>query len=130
MGEAFDFTGIPATANEIIVFLDEVSLGGTDRFWLQLGISSGVEVTGYVGGNTTAAFDMWGNGSGNTFTGVLTLRKFTGNKWLCSGAVIKNDGTPQAVAGSKSLAGVLDRVRITRSGVNTFDAGSVCVGWR
>ena len=63
----------------------------------------------------------------STFSGHITVSNPTGNVWVMSGIVYRsNDGYGWIFAGSKTLSGTLDRIRLTtQSGSDTFDAGNV-----
>lgn len=140
-GTAIDFTGLSiGDARRVTVMLDGVSLSGTDNLLVQIGDSGGIEATGYVSTsgsiqttpaivNSTTGFIIYAAGAGQAVIGhiVLTLRDFSANTWISShharvGAVVATVG-----GGSKSLTASLDRVRITRTGTDTFDAGSINV---
>ena len=148
-GTQFDFTGLPAGINEIVVHFMGVSLTTTDDFLVQLGTSGGVENTGYT--STSMAIDVVGLGNhaaastsgfvivtpnlaqpalGN---GNLFLRRASGNTWTASvGMMLSAAGNSGSIHGGgvKTLAGTLDRVRLTRTGTDTFDAGSVSISYR
>lgn len=140
-GTAVNFTGIPSWVERITVMLNGVSTNGTSPLLVQLGISSGVETSGYAG---TTTFSYTGVAvatlsSGFNFAlstldtatavrhGSICFTKITGNVWSGSGGVCTTSTPSTAtVFGTKSLAGVLDRVRITTvGGANTFDAGTI-----
>lgn len=141
-------TGIPSWAKRVTVNVMGVSVNGTSPIILQLGISSGSEATGYTGtvalavdASATAvvalsvgfAFTTTG-GAGQALHGKITLdlANASTNTWTCSGMLGRSDVTTiiHLVAGTKALAGVLDRVRLTTvSGADTFDAGSISVSW-
>lgn len=137
-----DGTGIPSWGSKITISLDGVSTSGTGVLCFRLGTSAGVVTTGYTstgagfstgGGVIANAFTdyvAWADGGGaasNTNTGILVLTKHTGNTWVVSGSGIKGGGVGSSCSGRISLPGVLDRVRITNGGGDTFDAGSVSV---
>jgi hypothetical protein len=138
---SIDFTSIPATAKRITVMFDSVSLSGTDGILVQIGDSGGVETTGYVsssayaisggasvGTSSTSGFNIVVGSSGNGVTGTMQIVNITGNTWVSSCSLTFFTGTAAAIggAGSKTLSpGPLDRVSITRTGTNTFDAGTV-----
>lgn len=141
-GGSVDFTGIPSTAKRITINLVGMSTNGSDLPRIQIGDSGGIESTGYVGQSNytstggvvtsfSSGFDMpnWSGtliGSGSI---TLTLADSATNTWCLSGNVgITGSGAAVVVMGGyKSLSATLDRVRITTSGGNTFDAGSVNV---
>lgn len=142
-GTAIDFTGIPSWVKRITVMFSGVSTSGTSDVQIQIGISSGVEITGYAGtasGIASAAvtssllagagFTFNDNGAAaSTRAGSVTLSLVNSatNTWALSGTFTKTDAARAMVtAGVKSLAGVLDRVRITTvNGTDTFDAGTI-----
>lgn len=143
-GTAFDFTGIPSWASEIVVLLNGVSLSGTDDLRVQIGSASGIEITGYsasasmidasslTSSDYTASFGIPAGNTGAFTTGTVFLTRFdtTTNQWHCSFTLKRGTGVLTIGAGIKTTPGALDRVRLTRSGSNTFDAGFVNVGWR
>lgn len=141
-GTTVDFTSIPSWAKRITVMLNGVSLSGTDFLLLQIGDSGGVETAGYATSSAsiqnaaattvTERTDGWGlqnNSATGLFTGsvVLTLLNASTNTWVASGNVARGNGGVNVfiVTGSKSLSATLDRVRLTVSGTDTFDAGSI-----
>jgi len=139
-GTSIDFTGIPSWAKRVTVMLSAVSTSGTSLMRFQLGTSTGVETTGYLGtagqlgaavsaAASTSGFDS--NGDNNaTFSrnGTLIFSLLGSNIWTLTGSY--NIGAAQNfmyfLTGAKTLGGTLDRVRITTvNGTDTFDAGSV-----
>jgi hypothetical protein len=144
-GTAFDFTSIPSWVREIDVIFNGVSLSGTDQIHIQIGDSGGIETSGYAAafalpygtngvtsGIGTAAFPLAVTAAGDTLDGIVSLKNITGNVWICSGMVNMRVGVTGIclVSGTKTLSATLDRVRITRSGSNTFDAGQVNICYR
>lgn len=139
-GTALDFTGIPATATEVYITFSDVSLSGTDNYLVQIGDSGGIETTNY--GSTSldtvgivgssSGFIMNANGSaGAEMSGIMTLLSYKALVWMETHAARSELNTGCCSGGgSKTLTGTLDRVRVTRTGTNTFDAGEVCVGYR
>lgn len=134
-GTSIDFTGIPSTAKRITVMFNGMSTSGTSNPLIQLG-SGSVTTSGYtsrgsyIAGTSvsdapyTTGFGILGATASNTYTGHLIVTNISGNNWVCS-AVIGTAAT-WFTTGSISLAGVLDRVRITTvNGTDTFDAGSI-----
>jgi hypothetical protein len=144
-GTVFDFTGIPSWANEIVVFMRDVSLSGTDAILVQIGDSGGIETTGYTntiqlseGANIvstaagdTAGFTISGANAANAMT--TTVRMYRPDpatpEWIAD-AVIRRGAQFALMSGYKTLSDTLDRVRVTRSGTNTFDLGYVGLGYR
>jgi hypothetical protein len=136
-GTSVDFTGIPSWVKRITVMFSGVSTSGTSVPLIQIGAGS-VTTSGYVGGgytsnvnnaNSTTGFITGGTISASINKhGIATITLLGSNLWLCSyaggwgGAL----GTGDVAGGSITLAGTLDRVRITTvNGTNTFDAGSI-----
>lgn len=138
-GTAIDFTGIPTTAKLILVLFNGFSTSGSSNYLVQIG-SGSPTTTGYLGSgglvsassSSTSFTTGFGivNGSGGSATilhGVMIIANVSGNIWVAGGSLTQSDaGRPLPMAGQVSLAGVLDRVRITTvNGTDTFDAGSV-----
>lgn len=140
-GTSIDFTGIPTWAKRVSIVLAGVSTSGTSTVIIQLG-STTFTTTGYTGASDNQAS---GGGTATAFTsglglertaaaayvrqGIATFINITGNRWV--GTYIgSSTGTVTVEFGSTeiTLAGVLDRVRITTSGgTDTFDAGQINV---
>ena len=139
-GTAIDFTGIPSWVKRITVMLNGVSTNGSSIVQLQIG-SGSVETTGYAGAiaqdsgigyytnSFTTGFPMVSSSaasSANTLTGRIEFSIISGNIWVASGAISSSSYLVGIAAGSKSLSGVLDRIRLTTvNGTDAFDAGSV-----
>jgi hypothetical protein len=136
-GTDIDFTGIPSGVNRITVVFNGVSLSGTDNLLVQLGDSGGIENTGYVStsgqtvsgasgdvNNSTAGFIINMGNAARLFSGHMVLTRIDGNTWIASHSGKAETTRAVSGGGDKTLSATLDRVRITRSGTNTFDAGS------
>ena len=136
-GTAFDFTGLPSDTVKISLNFSGVSLSGTDNMLVQLGDSGGFETTGYSGagtGTTGSGGGTVANSSGfivrvaiaaELMSGTMTFEKVSGtNEWIASHS-LGGVGTSAFGGGAKTLSDVLTQVRLTRTGTNTFDAGSV-----
>lgn len=134
-GTSIDFTSIPSGVKRITVMFNGMSTSGTSNPLIQLG-SGSVTTSGYtsrgsyIAGTSvsdasyTTGFGILGATASNAYTGHLIVTNISGNNWVCS-AVIGTAAT-WFTTGSISLAGVLDRVRITTvNGTDTFDAGSI-----
>ena len=142
-GVAIDFTGLPSWVKRVTVMFDGVSTNGTSAVLIQLGDSGGIETTGYAsqanttssGGTNaitlnTAGIVTGGGGevAASVRSGVFTLSNVSGNIWVGAGLLTGNNLC--FGAGSKTLSGTLDRLRITTvNGTDTFDAGSVNILW-
>ena len=139
-GTAFNFTGIPAWAKRITVICNNVSLSGSDNLLVQIGTSGGIVTTGYdstgstIAGSfvnqiaSTAGFVVVGSGPGfaQTFTMVLNRLGPASFLWVASHNGFRTGATIQG-GGSITLAAALDSVRLTRTGTDTFDGGSVAI---
>jgi hypothetical protein len=139
-GTSIDFTGIPSWAKRITVMFSGVSTSSTSNLLVQIGSSSGIENTNYfsaagvtVAGagnavNFTTGFGMEFAGAATAIRhGTCELALFNANLWTQSSNISLSDSArANFSAGTKSLSGVLDRVRITTvNGTDTFDAGSI-----
>ena len=138
-GTAIDFTGIPTWAKRITVAFSGVSLSATANLLAQIGPSGGFETTGYASGSSYAGSTADGSAANSTtgfiirdgvaaglISGLLTLVNVSGNTWVASFHGSRTDSASIIVAGgTKTLAGVLDRIRITSTSTDTFDAGSI-----
>lgn len=142
-GTSIDFTSIPSWVKRITLAFNGVSVSGTANLRVQLGVGGTPETTGYNGNTayisafgptanvaaTTSGFDGTATGAAAyLYNGVLTLVNVSGNVWALSGIVSNNTSTAFALffSGQKSLAGVLNMVRLTTTnGTDTFDAGSI-----
>jgi hypothetical protein len=138
-GTSVDFTGIPSWAKEITVMFNGVSTNGSSSYLVQIG-SGSIQNTGYasVGGvlanaaasaavNSTAGFAMFNNSASNITHAIMTVENISGNTWVAShSGGYSNLASATSGGGSVTLAGVLDRIRITTvNGTDTFDAGSI-----
>lgn len=139
-GTDIDFTGIPAGVKEITIMFNNVSLSGSDHILVQIGDSGGAENTGYSSasgtdtGNVTSAagFIIQRASAGTDAYGMMTLRLMDAATflWVSSHGVGSNGGAAYAGGGAKALSAELDRVRITRTGTNTFDDGEINISYR
>jgi hypothetical protein len=135
-----DFTSIPSWVKKITFMFAGISTNSTGVIQVQLGTSSGYEITGYATSTWTA------NTSNVAFTtgfairttiaaaftqsGHLTLTTAGSNLWIGSGVSCRTDAADSSVfSGNKTLGGTLDRLRIiasaTGSPSDTFDAGTI-----
>lgn len=147
-GTSLDFLAIPAWVKRITVMFNVISTNGSSVPIIQLGTSSGAETTGYISGTgviqatsanqsttVTTGIALAVSGfltSASTFTGAITFSLIGSNAWVASGNITREGGgtTVYFTAGSKTLSGALDRVRITTvNGTDTFDAGTVNLLW-
>jgi hypothetical protein len=141
-GTSIDFTSIPSGVRRVTVMFNGVSTSGTSPIVARIGAGS-VDTSGYAATNAaiistacycttfTASFGLTADtsvmSSANLLQGLVTLAYLSANIWVISGVVGTSSQSIQYyVSGSKSLSGVLDRLRITTvNGTDTFDAGSI-----
>ena len=142
-GTAVDFTGIPSYAKRITVMCIGVSTNGASLPIIQLGTSSGIQTSGYlgagnegsVGANTPTSGIMLqiGMSAATTFSGqmILSLTDSAVGSFAAFGVLGRTNSASSACVGaSKILSGTLDRVRITTvNGTDTFDAGTINIFW-
>jgi hypothetical protein len=135
-GTAIDFTGIPSWVKRVTVMFNGVSTNGSSQGLIQLGSGSFTTsgytsqwvLTGIGTSNGTVSTGLsWFHGSaGEQKIGHLVITNVSGNLWVCSGVLRVDSGYMSSQAGSITLSGTLDRVRITTvNGTDTFDAGSI-----
>lgn len=140
---AVDFSSIPSWARRITVIFSEVSNNAGSAVLVRVG-SGTFATTGYVstsndmnqtsvtGGsnNTTGFLTVVGASAASILTGQLVIQWISGTTYTASG-VFKYSTTNMALsAGSISLGGSLDRLRITTvSGTDLFDGGTANIMW-
>ena len=136
-GTSIDFTSIPSWVKLVTVVFSGVSTNGTSNYQIQAGTSGGVVATGYLGSSAdgptlTATLFTTGIGlrtgsAAAVVHGAVVFNNVTGNTWTASGSLARSDGAAFiSTAGSITLSGTLDRIRITTvNGTDTFDAGSI-----
>jgi hypothetical protein len=135
-GTSIDFTGLPAWVKRITVMFQGFSTTGTSVPIIQLGISSGIVATGYLGGaeyagtaaNYTTGIGLFRNWAGTYIChGSVDITLISTNNYVAKGIIaLSNTAATGDTGASIALGGVLDRVRITTvGGTDTFDAGSV-----
>ena len=136
-GSAIDFTGIPSTVKRITVMFSGISLNGSDRILVQIG-SGSFATSGYVstsgifttGGstnavNSTSGFILLASDSAAIISGQMVISNIASNSWVESGTFKRSVSSMEFSAGEVSILGTLDRVRITVTGSNSFDAGTI-----
>ena len=141
-GTSVDFTSIPSWVKRITVNFTGVSTNGSADILIQLGTSSGVTTSGYLGTSTsstsggtspssyTAGIGLRAGGSSGgaaTRNGCISINLISSNTWAAFGVVgLSNEAQTVYTGSSIALAATLDRVRITTSnGTDTFDAGTI-----
>ena len=138
-GTSIDFTSIPSWVKRVTVMYSGISTNGSSQVMVQLGTSSGVTSSGYLGSaswyastasNFSSGFllaDTSSAAAGYVRHGTMTINLLGSNNW-CETGIIGNSNNALNFfsAGSVPLAAALDRVRITTvNGTDTFDAGSI-----
>jgi len=139
-GTSIDFTGIPSWVKRITVLFNNISTTGTSNYIIQIGAGS-IATTGYLsnsnyvnnaansctGAASTQGFLINSDGAAvNVYSGMATIATLGSLTWICSGTINKNSTAGGFFAGSVTMGGTLDRVRITTAGgTDTFDAGSI-----
>ena len=132
-----DLGGVTAPTRITIAF-SAASLSGTDNLLIQIGDAGGIETSGYVSGATatasssgtyvssTSGFIVNIGVAARAFSGIMTIVHVGSNVWVAS--VAGND-TVAAITGggTKTLSGALTQIQITRTGSDTFDAGTYAV---
>ena len=139
-GSGVELTGIPSTAQQIIIAYSEVSPDSNAGQTVQLGDAGGYETTGYYytfgsGGsgytgyyrsNTTALFhnDSWAL-SGNIYWGTIFLTKAGGNFWNIFWRFNEQTSTQHGFCyGGKATSAALTQVKFAPTSGN-WDAGQV-----
>jgi hypothetical protein len=137
-----DFTSIPSWVKRITIMFQDVSTSGTSAPMIQVGTGGTPTTSGYnisysqllatpaqnTSSATTSGIVIFSNNASYAFSGFITACNITGNSWTFNGIVGNKTTTSQTSlsAGSISLAGVLNIVRITTvGGTDTFDAGTI-----
>jgi hypothetical protein len=144
-GTSINFTGIPAGTKQIVISFVDVSASGGNNFLIQIGDSGGIESASYTSlvmkltdgsvpeaSQATSGFILTRNvSSGQALRGVVTLQleNSSNNTFMCSGILVPAGNILYSLAGYKSLSGVLDRVRLTTDGADTFDAGEINIAY-
>jgi len=142
-GTAVDFTSIPSGIKKITVLFNQVKTSAAGLRMLQIGTSGGLVTSGYIsaagytgsgardGATSTAGFIMGAGGATADKTVGSAVIQTIGSNTGCMSSVT-SDGVAEYVkmgGGSITLGGVLDRIRLTNVGGQTFDHGSVNIAW-
>lgn len=136
-GTAFNFTNIPPWVKRITVMFKGVSLSGTDSILVQLGDAGGIEnadyvstSTGFTGAagstvNNTTGFVITSDTASYLISGCMVITNLTGNVWVAVGNGKLSTAASWVASGDKTLSDTLTQLTVTRTGTNTFDAGSI-----
>jgi hypothetical protein len=141
-GTSVDFTSIPSYVKRITVMFNGVSTNSTSNIIVQIGAgsitSSGYASTNgtissntnFVANNQTSGFYI-GNGdsAGNLASGILTIAYLGSNIWVASGTLKNSTDRAGYCAGDVTIIGTIDRLRVTTTGSNTFDAGTINISY-
>ena len=137
-GTSIDFTSIPSWVKRVTVMFNGVSLNGNANYLIQIG-SGSISNTGYTSlvaytgagagrASSTAGFIFSASTAGQSWSGQVVITLLNASSFIYCESGVVGDGTDYTgiSGGTKTLSGVLDRVRVTTSnGTDTFDAGSV-----
>ena len=133
-GTSVDFTSIPSWAKRITVMFSGVSTSGTSNWLIQVG-SGSISSSGYVAVLATGStYNSYTTGFGivnaivavDAFSGAATVNLMTGATYICQSVMNRPGSNVMSGTGSVTLAGTLDRIRITTvNGTDTFDAGTI-----
>jgi len=137
---SLDFTSIPSWVKRVTVMFNGVSTNGTSLLVVRLGTSGGVVSSGYNGAassvGSTVVTQQWASGFGlrgattaaaDIYEEHMLLSLIDSSDWISSHTMALSSAANTLFgAGSVTLSGTLDRVRITTvNGTDTFDAGAV-----
>lgn len=132
-----DFTNIPSWVKRITVMLKGISLSGTDAILIRIGNSGGLETTGYISSgtgftgaagstvNNTTGFIVPSDTAAYLISGIVVITNISGNTWVESGSGKLSTAASWVCGGDKTLSDTLTQISITRTGTNTFDAGTI-----
>jgi hypothetical protein len=140
-GTVIDFTGIPSWVKRITLMFSGVSTNGTSPVLVQIGTSSGVENTNYLGASSSFGTGVLSTNFSSGFLisfgtneaatlvrhGSLVLSAVGSNIWTCIGGVGDSSSARLSITqGAKTLSNVLTQLRVTTvNGTDAFDAGSI-----
>jgi hypothetical protein len=138
-GTSIDFTGIPSWVKQITILFSGISTSSTSLIQVQIG-SGSFTTSGYAGGatnfsggtqnaSTTGFLLMAAVQASSIYSGRCVINLVTGNIYIGTSTIGSSttSGTGGGYgAGTVTLGGILDRVRITTvGGTDTFDAGTI-----
>ncbi|HET8685964.1 MAG TPA: hypothetical protein VFM18_04790 [Methanosarcina sp.] len=145
-GTSINFSSIPSWVKEISIGIVGVSTSGSNQLIVQIGTGGTPTTTGYlscgayagttntvVSNTVTTGFSTEGpSGAAVTRHGIITLLNLGSNVWAMSSTQARSDSAYVHVgAGSITLGGVLDYIRITSVGsTDTFDAGTINIVYK
>ena len=139
-GTSIDFTALPSWIKKITVMFAGVSASSTGipQFQLGTGGTPTYTTSGYLGASNLASTSVTTTAMSTGFIiasssaatvvvhGSATITNITGNTWVYSGVFARSDNANVCWGGgSIALAAALTAFRITTTGADTFDAGSI-----
>lgn len=138
-----EFTGIPSWAKRITLMCNGVSTNGTSNYQIQIG-SGSFTTSGYASGCSYSGASPGGAAltsgflvsllpnAGSLHSGIIIITNVNGNNWVCSSNLYYGNASTYVLIGAgnaPTLGGSLDRVRLTTTGTDTFDAGTINIMW-
>jgi len=137
-----DFTSLPSWVKRVTVMANGISLTGTDTPQIQLGYGATPTyvTTGYSGGGQTltttptsgaaqlgVGFPIQSSAAANAAVAIMSLVLLNSatNTWMATCTAYNSTTSCSWSSGSIALSGILTAVRLTRTGTNTFDAGTI-----
>lgn len=135
-GTSIDFTGIPSWVKRVTVMLNGVSTNGGSNYLLQIGdgsinttgyssVGTGMDGTGVSATAYTTGFGIRSTLASYAISGSVVLTLVSPNIWVANGVLSTSLPLAFTTSGTKTLTGVLDRIRLTSVTPDTFDAGSI-----
>jgi hypothetical protein len=136
-GTSIEFTSIPSWVKRITLMFSGVGTNGANNYQIQIGSGSyttssyGSQIWGGTNTRVTTGFIVSVSNPSFVFGGIATLVNISANNWVCTGVfnITDTGNVGYSSAGTVSLSGTLDRLRIigsaTGSPSDTFDAGII-----
>lgn len=135
---SIDFTDIPTWIRRATVLMANVSTSSSSQLQVQIG-SGSISNTGYYTAgsgtsgsaitttNLTTGFPISNaTAAADNATIIGTLMLISDTTWVWASTGIRLLGQQAIGAGTKTLSGTLDRIRITTvNGTDTFDGGTI-----
>lgn len=143
-GTFVDFD-VPAGVKRVTIMLRGISTNGTSAITVQLGSSSGITVSGYIGKmsvvpdgsspitiESVTEFPIANSAATTSFSGFLSIIKTSNTfDYMESGTLARVDSRITCTsAGAMTLPSELTTIRIkTFNGTDTFDAGTINISY-
>ena len=126
-----------AYATKITVVISELSLGGTNTAFVQLGTSSGFITSGYYSQTTngdgssttiTNGFNFYMTGAAHAYSGAMTIYKVNDSRYSYTYTGTNGSSANRMGGGTLTgISGTIDRLQLDISGSNTFDNGVITI---